>query len=99
MFNLLNDGDRLVVRNSLSGFISIAEYFSSCFYKHANVRDIILVLLNLMKSTDDLIVESSLNVIRFITEGLVQNKDDQSLISSDPRILLEPMVSYFENKL
>lgn len=99
MFKLVTDKDILVVKNSLIGFITIAEFFPSHFYTHANINTITYTLLELMSSNDSRIIESSLNVIRYITEGLVQNKNDQSPLASEPSILLQPMVSYFNNQL
>lgn len=74
MFNLVTDNDILVARNSLTGFVTISECFPSSFYLHNNVRNIIYTLLELMNSKDARIIEFSLNLLRYITEGLVQNK-------------------------
>ena len=41
-------------------------------------------LLNLIKNGDQAFIESSLNILKFITEGLVAKKDQGSVIIQDP---------------
>lgn len=52
-----------------------------------------------MNHNDGGVVESALNVLKFVTEGMVNNKNVISKIANEAEILLQPMVSYFEIKL
>ena len=77
----------------------MAEFFPQVFYKRQDIKEIVCNLLNKMKANDPIVVECSLNILKNITEGLVATKNEQSLIGSEPMILLQPMVAYFEMKL
>jgi hypothetical protein len=98
MFTLVNDPQNIVISNSLSGFSALAEIFPQAFYHHKNIRDILFRLMELLNSDDAAIVENSLNVLRFISEG-ISVKTVDSVISTDPMLLLQPMVNYFEIQL
>ena len=98
MFALVNDQHGIVISNTLSGFSTLAESFPAIFYLHKNIPNILFRLLELINGTDAAIIENSLTVLRYISEG-ISNKAVDSVICTDPMLLLQPMVNYFEIQL
>lgn len=70
MFNLINDGDMIVKKNSLNGFSTLAETFPGVFLTNPKVIEIIKHLIDLSRHKDEDIQLLSLTILTYVTDDL-----------------------------
>lgn len=96
LYQLINDPEEIVRRNTLSGFAILAENFPHVFLKNNEIGSIFQHLIELSKSDDEDIQILSLTILISITEVL---KESECAISTNPDDILKSLVEIFRNNL
>ena len=85
----------IVVRNSLTGFSTLAEYFPEVFLENPEIRQIFMHLLTMAKSQDEVLRNSALVTLCNISEGMENYKD----IPKQPQEEMKELMLMFEKGL
>lgn len=70
LYQLIEDPDVVVRRNTLNGFATLAEYFAVVFLSSKDIFNIFDHLLKLSNSPDEIVQILSLNILLNITDSL-----------------------------
>ncbi len=79
----------------MNGLITIAEFYPYIFYNHENIREIINKLFELVDPKKANVTTATLIILKNITDNIENN----SVILTDPSILLTRIVSFYEQFL
>lgn len=95
ILQLLTSEENIVILNTLNGMVIISESFPQIFLNHKFIKDIVDKLFGFFAMNNINIATSVLNIFRNITEGVTPN----SVLLSDPSILLTKLVNFYEQML
>ena len=79
----------------MNGLITIAEFYPFIFYNHENIREIINKLFEMIDPKKSNVTTATLMILKNITDNIENN----SVILTDPSILLTRIVSLYEQFL
>ena len=95
-YQLLQDPELIVVKNTLNGFVTLAEIFPQVFLTNPEIEKIFHHLLGMTKSEDENVKILSLNILGNITEVLGQYPDP---IAYNPEDYMKVLVETFTDNL
>jgi hypothetical protein len=97
LYQLIDDPDEIVKKNTLNGIVTLAEFFPDVFLNNPNIFHIFDHLLTLASSAVESVQLQTLNILMYITDYL---KDDSSnQVSKDPDNILKILINSFLNNL
>ena len=95
-FALLNSQHKVVVKNSMIGFIRLAESLPEVFLNHPNIAEIVTTIMGFVNVEIQEIRYIAIQILANMSEGL---KENPAPVSEDPNILLTKIVGYYAENM